>query len=152
MLNVDTKLFVDPFLLGGSQHAEIKNARNSWEARFSQVIEFLSASRTRSDVAWRTAERLLTFPEVKWTCLGYGAATISGSGSGTSLRAELMTTAKEIVDLGITNPDLFAAMALFEDGMGPDRISDMTCRVIISELFQFNRRILTQLKIPPTDV
>ncbi|MGO9265458.1 MAG: hypothetical protein ACLQBA_11360 [Candidatus Binataceae bacterium] len=150
-LNVDTKLFVDPFLLRNSKHPEIKNARVTWEAHFSKVIDLLAASRARGDVAWRSAEGLLTFREVKWTCLGYGAATVSGSGSGAAMRAELMTTAKEIVDLGVTNPDLFAAMALFEDGMGPDRISDMTCRVILPDLFQFNRRILRELKIPTTD-
>src|SRR4051812_30127938 len=37
-----------------------------------------------------------------------------------------MTTAKQIVELGVEDPDLFVAMALFEEGVGPDRVSDMT--------------------------
>jgi hypothetical protein len=147
-LNVDTKLFVDPMLLASSSHAEIKRSRVTYEDHFSKVIDFLDASRMRGDVAWRSAKRLLTFPEVAWTCLGYGAATVRGSGFGVALCEDLIATAKEIVDLGVKNPDLFVAMALFEQDIGPDRISDLTTRVILSDLFAFNRRILGELKVP----
>jgi len=99
-LNVDTKLFVDPMLLATSRHAEISKSRLTYEDHFSKVIDFLSASRAIGDVAWRSAKRLLTFPEVAWTCLGYGAATVRGSGFGIALGEELIATAKEIVDLG----------------------------------------------------
>ncbi len=146
-LNVDTKLFVDPLLLAGSRHPEIKNARLTYEDHFSKVVDFLKASRVRDDVAWRSAKRLLTFPEIAWTCLGYGAATVRGSGFGAALGEELIATAKEIIDLGVTSPDLFTAMALFEANIGPDRISDLTTRVILPDLILFNRRILGELKI-----
>jgi hypothetical protein len=52
-----------------------------------------------------------------------------------------MQTAKAIVDLGIDDPDLFVAMGLFEEGIGPDRISDMATNVIFPDLIAFNTRI-----------
>jgi hypothetical protein len=60
----------------------------------------------------------------------------------------LIQTAKEIVDLGVEDPDLFVAMALFEEGFGPDRISDMTTNVILGDLLRFNARVLDRLQIP----
>jgi hypothetical protein len=59
---------------------------------------------------------------------------------------------KQIVDLGIRDPDLFVAMGLFEDGIGPDMISDMATNVILPDLLTFNARILEQLKIPTSKV
>jgi hypothetical protein len=56
-----------------------------------------------------------------------------------------MQTAKEIVDLGVDDPDLFVAMGLFEAGIGPDRISDMSANVILPDLLNFNKRVLSQL-------
>jgi hypothetical protein len=60
----------------------------------------------------------------------------------------LITTAKQIVDLGVEDPDLFVAMALFEEGFGPDRISDMTANVIMRDLLRFNERVLSGLPVP----
>jgi hypothetical protein len=59
-----------------------------------------------------------------------------------------METAKQIVDLGVRDPDLFVALALFEEGIGPDRLSDMTTNVILDALVDFNARILDELGVP----
>jgi hypothetical protein len=148
-LNVDTRLFIDPLLLESSRHPEIAvGARNTYEQHFTTVIKFLSKATSRSDVAWRSAQRLLSFPEIKWTCLGYGADSVSGSGSGADMTGQYMETAREIVALGVDDPDLFVAMALFEEGVGPDRISDMTSNVILGDLLHFNSRVLAELGVP----
>ena len=147
-LNVDTPLFLDPLLLSQSKHAEMRKAAGTYRAHFEMVIAFLSKTKVADDVAWRSARRLMTFPELRYTCLGYGGSSVAGSGSGTETRSNVLATAKEVVDLGIDDPDLFAAMAVFEDGIGPDRIGDMTATVILSDLIAFNERILGQLKVP----
>jgi hypothetical protein len=145
-LNADTNLFIDPLLLIHSQHPEISHgALASYEQHFTTVIKLLRASKQEEDVPWRNASRLLSFFEIKWTCLGYGAQSVSGSGSGSDM---IVKTAKEIVDLGVEDPDLFVAMALFEEGFGPDRISDMTTNVILGDLLALNARILPSLGVP----
>ena len=135
VLNVDTKLFIDPLLLSHSSHEEIRvGAHNRFVSFFEMMVKLLQASKNEGDVPWRNA-------------LGYGAATTHGSAWGPALRTQVLSTAKEIVDLGVADPDLFQALALFEDGIGPDRISDMTTKVIIKDLLDFNRRILSELAI-----
>lgn len=148
-LNADTKLFIDPLLLEDSSHTEVSsNARQTYENHFGTIIKFLAKAKSPSDVAWKSAARLLTFPEIKWTCLGYGAQSVSGSGSGSEMTNQYIDTARQIVELGIEDPDLFVAMALFENGVGPDRISDMTSNVIVGDLIALNEHILPELGVP----
>lgn len=148
-LNIDTKLFIDPLLIPLSRHAEINGtARQVYTQHFGQVIRLLRATKYKGDVAWRNARRMMEFPEIPWTCLGYGAGSVAGSGSGAFTTDGVMSTAKEIVDLGIDDPDLFVAMGVFEEGIGPDRISDMTANVIFPGLLEFNERVLAELGVP----
>lgn len=145
---IDTLLFIDPMLLDQSSHAEFKtDARNQFVAHFQQVIGLLRGSKRLEDPAWRAARRRLTFPELPGTCLGYGAASIRGRGLTGALTEQLLHVADEIVEIGVTDPDLFVALALFEERIGPDRISDMTTNVVFEALCSFNRRILGSLDL-----
>src|SRR5882672_3301784 len=98
VLNVDTKLFIDPVLLEKSRHPEIADgATATFRIYFENVVKLLSASTKPGDVAWRAAVSMLRFPEIVATCLGYGASTIHGTAFGPELSARLVVTAKEIV-------------------------------------------------------
>lgn len=148
-LRADTRLFIDPLLLAKSKHKELnKSAIGRYQTHFESVVKLLAVSRRKGDVAWRAAEKKLSFPEVKWTCLGYGGDTVAGSGTGVFTRSSVMETARQIVELGIDDPDLFVSLALLEDGIGPDRISDMVTNIILPDLFAYNERILPKLSVP----
>ena len=151
-LAIDTKLFIDPLLFGQSAHAEIHTAAvKEYRAHFELVIRCLAASRQRDDVAWRAARRLLQFHEIGGTCLGYGAGSIHGSGFGTDLTERLLRTGKEIVELGIRDPDLFPVMSLLEARIGSDRVSDMATNAAFSALAAFNARVLAALGLEAED-
>jgi hypothetical protein len=147
LLNTDTLVFLDPLLLEDSSHKEISDgAYKSYRARFETIIKLLAASKTEDDVPWRNAKRLFRFSEISWTCLGYGT-TVKGSGFGKDLVSSTLDTASQIVALGVDDIDLFMALALFEEGIGPDRISDMTTNIILDDLIGFSIRINKELKI-----
>ncbi|HEY3441619.1 MAG TPA: hypothetical protein VGK29_12730 [Paludibaculum sp.] len=148
-LNVDTKLFIDPLLLEQSAHSEIREGgAATYGQYFGTVIKLLRAASSPDHAAWKAAFRLLSFPEIKWTCLGYGGQSVAGSGSGDQMTRQMVKTGKEIVDLGVEDPDLFVAMALFEEGFGPDHICDMAANVILGDLLRFNERVLATLSVP----
>lgn len=151
-LAIDTKLFIDPLLLKSSRHTEVSgSAVRQYHQHFEQVIKLLRASRAEKDPAWKGAQKLLTFPEISGTCLGYGAGSIHGSGFGVNLSSRIISVASQIVRIGIEDPDLFVAMALFEPDFGPDRISDMTTNIIFGSLASFNSRILQSLGLKGSD-
>ena len=146
LLNADTNLFIDPLLIAESVHKEISlNALARYRGHFEVTIKLLKASGKIDDVAWKGARKKFQFHEISWTCLGYGGRSTRGSGFGSVLISNTLDTAKQIVDLGIDDVDLFMALALFEEGIGPDRISDMVTNIILADLVSFNERILKSL-------
>lgn len=148
LLNTDTLVFIDPLLLEESAHKEISDgAYQSYRERFEKIIKLLSVSKAVDDVPWRNAKRLFRFSEISWTCLGYGT-TVKGSGFGKDLISSTLDTASQIVALGVDDIDLFMALALFEEGIGPDRISDMTTNIILPDLISFSERVNQTLKVP----
>jgi hypothetical protein len=147
-LNVDTLLFPDPLLLDRSQHPEMKAARKTFDAYFEKVMALLHGIREENDKVWRTAFKYLSFPEIKGTCLGYGSTSISGSGTGPKMTKRLINTGRDVVRMGIDDPDFFMAMGLFEEDFGPDLVGDMFTNIGFGEIAAFNQRIISKLGIP----
>jgi hypothetical protein len=148
ILNADTKLFIDPLLLPHSCHPEIfKDASETYNKRFEDIIKLLSYSTEKGDLPWRNAKKKFKFSEISWTCLGYSTGA-GGSGFGKELVESTLDTAYQIVQLGIRDVDMFMALGLFEEGIGPDRISDMTTNIILNELISFTQRINKSLDLP----
>lgn len=151
-LAIDSRLFIDPLLLPNSRHRYFsEDAAAAYRRHFERIVSLLVASRAEGDTAWHNAERLLAFSEVPGTCLGYSATSIYGRGFGPMLRQRLIRTASEIIALGIRDPDLFLVLALLEDDVGPDLISDMVTNVILDPLLAFNQEVLGTLKVPVRD-
>jgi len=144
-LNVDTLLFPDPLLLERSAHAEMRAAKQAYDDYFDRVRRLVAGSKSQTDAPAKAAKALLRFPEIQGTCLGYGKDGIAGSGGGLDMADQLFKTAKEIVDLGIDDPDLFLAMGLFEENFGPDMIGDMFTNVAFDQIVAFNRRVYGSL-------
>lgn len=146
-LNCDTNLFIDPLLLTEAADLDFREcASSAYTSKFELVIDLLAASKSEGDAAWRAAEKQLQFHEIHFTHLGYSSG-VSGSGFGKGLTSQLLKTAKEVIDLGVTNPDLFVALALIEDGVGADRISDMTTNIIVQCIASFTTQVCSQLGI-----
>jgi hypothetical protein len=49
--------------------------------------------------------------------------------------------------MGITDPEIFELLGLFEKDFGPDRLSDMTIAIILDDLFQYSAKIAKSLKL-----
>ncbi|ODP36244.1 hypothetical protein BFL28_07215 [Sphingomonas turrisvirgatae] len=127
VLNSDTKLFIDPLLIHKSQNSHIKrDGRKLIKQSFDNVIGLVDISKAEGDAAWKGAFKALNLDERPETGLGFGGAGTSGSSRPPKLRNAILRTAKEIITLGEKNPDMIPLMGLFEEGVGPDTLSDMT--------------------------
>lgn len=78
---------------------------------------------------YRAAYEKFNFPEVNGINLGFSSST-HGAGFGKGLRAQIIKDAYEIIQSGSNNPEIFHLVGLFEDNVGPDRLSDMIARII----------------------
>ena len=134
-LNVDLELFVDPVLLEKSAHPEIaKDAVAAFRDHFSKIVRLLTISKVEEDAAWKAARRLLNLDESSENGLGYGGASRSGSSRPEEIQTMILRTTNEIITLGAKDPEMISLMGFFEEGVGPDTISDFTSRVIFLSL------------------
>lgn len=148
-MNVDTPLFVDPVLLEKSENQTISgDGLNAFRTHFSNLIRLLQISRAANDVAWKGARKLLDLKEPPETGLGYGGSSRSGSSRPAEVREAILRTMKEIVVLGAADPEMISLMGFFEEDVGPDTISDFTCRVILPQLVQITQEFCVQQGIP----
>jgi hypothetical protein len=146
-IDVDSKLYVDPYLLGSTTIPELKGAKATFARYFEMILKLLRASKRTGDVPWLEAHKRLQFREISQTGLGYSKDGTAGHAIGPEIAAGLATIAKEIIDAGITDPDLFTLLGLLQEGVGPDLISDMTVDIILSHIAAFSQRVAQELGI-----
>ncbi len=131
VLTVDTKLFIDPFLL-------YQNEEGVFTGSHAEVIEFFNdvfslIARTegiKTHLFWKRAEALLVFPEVQELCLGYASGSTKGAGSGTGFSGVIAAALWEAVEAGITHFSHFEEIGILREGIGADRISDITANML----------------------
>ena len=72
ILNIDTRLFIDPSFLRLTTVPELRDSYPKLLNHFEDVLRVVKNIKTHNDRFWRKAEELLTFPEVNGLCIGYG--------------------------------------------------------------------------------
>lgn len=146
-LTVDTPLAIDPKLLDSAPEAELKGAHNKVLERFADVFLLVSQSKRENDKFWKAAYALLDFSEFKGVSLGTSQVSGNGSGWGPVITTQVLRSTKEIAEGGLTNPRFFELLALFEPGVGADRIGDMLGTVLLPELTKYTKRICEGLGV-----
>jgi hypothetical protein len=148
-LNADTKLFIDPMLLRHSGNKLISGkGLPAFRKRMTDIVNLLLASPANTGPAWKAAMGLLDLHERRETCLGYGGAGTSGSSRPDSLKTQILLTARQIINLGVTNPEIIGLMGIFEEGVGPDTISDLTTNAILPVLQELTLDFCKTYSIP----
>lgn len=73
ILDVDTRLFIDPSLLRITTVPELSESYSSVVAHFEDVLKIVGHIGKVGDRMWRQADKLLTFPEVAGLSIGYAS-------------------------------------------------------------------------------
>lgn len=146
-IDVDTPLFIDPLLLETSAHPEFSGcAFDAYIAHFEKAYKLIATATDEKDPVWRAAMELLRYNEINGTCLGYSKKSVRGSGMGVKLSQNVLMTARRIITLGVKDVEFFSILSLFEEKIGPDRISDMTTNIILQCIINFNERVLIEIE------
>jgi len=151
-VDLDSRLHIDPHLLAQSAAPELAGARATFDEHFTNVFKLTHASKTRGDIFWQKAVENLIFAEIPNTGLGYARNGKAGSAIGVGLAIELADLASQIIAAGYADPTIFDLVGLLQDGIGADRISDMTAQVIRCHILAFSQRIATELGLLTIEV
>ena len=150
-MDIDSRLHVDPHLLAASSVPELAGSRQRFENHFRKVLKLLGRSKQKGDQFWNGASKLIQSKEIPQTGLGYAKHDTGGSGIGPLLASRLTGIAKEIADAGVTDIEIFELLGLLQEGIGADRISDLTVSVILPDLLTFSQRVGKELGTPRLD-
>lgn len=144
----DSKFFVNILLLKTTKIPEFKNSYNKINSFFNDLVTLLLSadSKDMENRFFSEAVNKFQFNEYKELNLGFSESK-GGSGFGGKLSEKTIRDAFDIIKKGNEKPELFHLVGLFEDNVGPDRISDMICGIINDDIEKYTKRIFKQLYI-----
>lgn len=152
ILDMDSRLFLDPALLSICKIKEFNKAKEKVEEYFSNIIKLLGFSKVISDQFWKKADKLLKFSEVTGTCFGYTKKGTSGNAIGKKLRNIILMTIKELIDAGEKDPTIFELLGVFQEGIGCDRISDLLTFILLPEILMYTQRVMEKFNLADTEI
>ena len=152
ILDVDTRVFIDPALLELCTEPEFIHAKEKLERHFSNIITLLQHSSHDGDMYWKRANQLLTFRELSGTCFGYSQNGTFGNAIGQKLRNSILCTIKSLLDEGETDPVLFELLGVFQEGIGCDRVSDLITFILADDIFEYTQRVVQASTIQASTV
>lgn len=147
-LDEDSHFFINIKRLQVTTVPEFSTGYEKVNQYFRNIGILLKASRSDKDRTYKEAFRRFNFSEVNGINLGFSSGT-HGAGFGTMLRAQIIKDAYEIIHSGSEQPEIFHLVGLFEENVGPDRLSDMVARIIYSDIVAYSQRIYRTLGITP---
>lgn len=148
ILHQDTRLFIDPFAVFKSKDTLFKDSYSEMMYFFQQAFELIATSGgDKQHLSYRKAESMLMFPEVNSICLGY-SKNRQGSGTGPEWARTLTANISTIIKKGITHISHFEELGIFCEGIGPDRLSDMTANLLKQRLVTYTQRICNIHGVP----
>lgn len=150
ILHQDTLLFIDPFSVFKSQDELFKDSYSEIMYFFQQAFELIAhSSGLESHLSYKKAKNMLMFPEVNSICLGY-SNTQHGSGTGLKWSKTLTHNISRLITKGVTHISHFEELGIFCEGIGPDRLSDMTANLLKTRLIAYTQKICNLHNVPMT--
>jgi hypothetical protein len=141
-LDVDTELFVDPFLVFKEQAGRWADAHDKLIAHFNRAFVLVAEGNCNPQtLAYRKAVDVLVCREPRELCLGYTAQGTGGAGSGLGFARLMAQDIVEAIKRGLEHPRHFEELGILREGIGSDRISDITCTVLKPELIAHTREV-----------
>ena len=148
LLDEDSPFFINLKRLQSCKVPEFANSYERINNYFAKIGLLLKASKP-GDKLYRSACKLFHFPEVNGVNLGFSSGR-SGNGFGIILEKQVIIDAYQIIQAGSEQPEIFHLTSLFEENVGPDRLSDMIARLVEEDIFAYSKRIIAELGI--TDI
>lgn len=146
-LTVDTRLFLDPFLLlkGGQAWAQ---AHARLVSHFAHCYELVAKGAAPQSNSAKAAARLLTFPEPYEFGLGFTVASTRGAGGGEGHAKVIMDGIAVAVAAGLKAPEHIEEIGILNEGFGADRISDAALNVLKPYFIRYTQGIARKRGIP----
>jgi len=145
ILDVDTKLFIDPFMVFQEKAGTWADAHDELVKHFDRAFILIAqGNRDPETLPYKKALAILEFPEPRELCLGYTAQGTQGAGSGIGYAGLIAGAIAGAISRGLDHPRHFEELGILNEGIGADRISDITATVLKHRLIRYTQDIATR--------
>lgn len=149
ILDADTELFVDPFLIFQESGKPWGDAHDRIIEHFNHAFMLIAkGNRKPESLAYKKALDLLIFTEPQELCLGYTSTGTAGLGSGHGYAGIIASAISAAIGRGVEHPSHFEELGILHEGIGADRISDITCTILKARLIEYTQGIAKRHGIP----
>jgi hypothetical protein len=148
ILDADTQLFVDPFLLFRETSPRWSETHAKIIGHFNRVFSLIAENTNPASLSYKKALHLLTFPEPHELCLGYTSSGSRGAGGGIGYAHSIASAIVDAIGRGLVEPQHFEELGVLNEGIGSDRISDITCTIVKSDLISYTQEVCRKSNIP----
>lgn len=156
ILDTDTRLFVDPFLI-------FKESADPWSTAHSELIDYFDRAfrllseheDNRRSLQYRRVVTLMEFREPGEFCLGYVATGTRGSGAGTGLAEQITEAMRQAIKRGLDEGMAhFEELGVLVERINRDRISDMTLSILKPRFIEYTQKVARELgvQVEPLEV
>lgn len=151
LLNHDTRLFIDPFLVFRDTEPTWANAHADIVRHFERAFLLVAqAHGQRESLAYRKALGMLEFREPRELCLGFTAEGTDGLGSGAGFARLMAQAMEEAIARGLDNPDHFEELGVLQKGISRDRIGDIAATILKPRLIAYTQEVAARHQLPTT--
>lgn len=140
ILDADTQLFADPFLLFREKSAEWSGVHSKIIGHFNLAFGLIAQNSNPDSLSYKKALHLLTFREPHELCLGYTSSGSRGAGGGIGYARSIARAIEDAIQRGLVEPEHFEELGVLNEGIGSDRISDITCTIIKADLIAYTQK------------
>lgn len=148
ILVTDTKLFVDPFSVFDETDGIFSKSFEKIMLFFNEAFKLAANThRDKNSILFKKLESMMMFPEINELGLGYSDANV-GTGASKYFRDQIIDAIYRSISQGLTEYRHFEEIGIFEEGIGCDRISDITCNILKEELITYTQHICCICNIP----
>lgn len=141
ILDVDTRLFVDPFLIFKEIDGAWASAHQRMVDHFEQAFLLVASNPNPRSQTYRKAVRMVVFKEPREMCLGYTDDGTDGAGSGKGFGELIARHMAAAIQRGLGKMEHFEELGIFNKGIGRDRISDAACTILKPELVRYTQEV-----------
>ncbi len=152
LLDQDTPLYVDPFLVLDDQ-----NGKKLWRGSHDEVVDFfelaaqlvVAAQGNKPSPAHSKALRLLRFPEPNEFALGVSMGKPQGAGTGDRVASDMAEVLELVHRYGhVADLATIQGFDLFSSGIAFDRVSDILCNILKNRFIKYTQKTANKLQIP----
>lgn len=156
ILDTDTRLFVDPFLI-------FKESGGPWSGAHDELVEYFDSAfkllagheDNLYSLHYKRVVTLMKFREPEEFCLGYTATGTRGSGAGYGLAKQITEAMRQAIKRGLDKGMAhFEELGVLVERINRDRISDITLSILKPRFIQYTQKIAEELgiELEPLDI